>query len=423
MKTKLKAFSYIFILLHFSNAIFCQTTIFGNILTDTTLTLSSSPFIVTSNLVVFEDAILTVEPGVELKFNENTGIILRGKLVSIGTETERIIYTSNLSNPTLGSWNGINTIGVTDPIGEGNQITMKYSDGLYSNNFVNLDLAYHGPYIFQNCNFMYNNSVNYDGGSPVTQFDSCTFFNNNTGLNPFQFQSKIAHCSFINNIDGAIGVDIADSCFFIGNTGIALLPHIATTACYFESNNIAVHGNFNSTNSIFRNNQISENEIGVEINSFFGNTIDFSGNTICENVLNINLTSPNNADLSNNCWCDLAENGISDLINDNLDDTSLGHVTFNPIGINCENNDLGIFHEQNNSSLSIFPNPFQEKLTVNSIESEISFIELIDIQGRLIMENSFIQTVTLDTSELEKGIYLFRINSNNVIKEGKISKN
>lgn len=66
----------------------------GNISKDSTLTLEGSPYLVEANLVVKNGATLTIEPGVRLKFNPSVGMTIRGTLKAMGTESNKIVFTS-----------------------------------------------------------------------------------------------------------------------------------------------------------------------------------------------------------------------------------------------------------------------------------------------------------------------------------------
>ena len=81
---------------------YAQTNVDGNISTNTTWTLSGSPYIVISPVIVEEGVTLTIEPGVIVRFNRNpwdsigyeSGYLrVRGYLVALGTETDSIIFT------------------------------------------------------------------------------------------------------------------------------------------------------------------------------------------------------------------------------------------------------------------------------------------------------------------------------------------
>jgi hypothetical protein len=105
-----------------------DTTVGGTISTDTIWTVSGSPYIVTSTITVQgtdgADGIttLTIEPGVQVKFNSGLYIAIGytsgspGALVAQGTSVDPIVFTSNLANPSPGDWKGIRFFLTADPV-------------------------------------------------------------------------------------------------------------------------------------------------------------------------------------------------------------------------------------------------------------------------------------------------------------------
>ena len=67
----------------------------GTIQLDTTWTNTSDPYIITDNIVVHENATLTVDPDVEIRFQGFYSIKVEGIIEAIGTESEPIILTSD----------------------------------------------------------------------------------------------------------------------------------------------------------------------------------------------------------------------------------------------------------------------------------------------------------------------------------------
>ncbi|MEM9774966.1 MAG: right-handed parallel beta-helix repeat-containing protein, partial [Chloroflexota bacterium] len=84
-----------------------HTEVGGPIATDTTWTLSNSPYEVVESIDVWEEATLTIEPGVILKFHAGKGMRINGELIASGSSNNPIIFTSNLDDPSPGDWGDI----------------------------------------------------------------------------------------------------------------------------------------------------------------------------------------------------------------------------------------------------------------------------------------------------------------------------
>ena len=183
-KTQLSAL-FIFI----SSIGYSQTNISGGIYQNTTWSPTGNPYIATGNVVVFEDVTLTIEPGVIVRFKSGASLEIRGKLIAIGNASDSIKFTSNLNSPSINSWKGIIVKGTNNNTGDGNQVTMEYCAGEYAYFFIDLNIAYEGPYIFRHCYFRHNYQTNDDGGLPETLFEFCRFDSNINaiGFSSFEF--------------------------------------------------------------------------------------------------------------------------------------------------------------------------------------------------------------------------------------------
>jgi Secretion system C-terminal sorting domain len=398
-----------------------QTYVSGGIYSNTTWSVSNSPYIVTSDIVVFDGVTLNIQPGVIVKFDLNVGIELRGKLVAIGSVTDSITFTSSLSVPAMNNWKGFKVIGNTNPLGIGNQVTMEYCKGLCATKFMDLDIAYHGPYNFKHCSFSHNYQVNYDGGSPSTIFEDCYFSENNTALNYCQFYSRVSNSQFINNVNGVNGMQNVDSCYFFGNTGIALSPYGSTVACKVENNNIGVSCYFNSANNNFINNEIYNNTIGIDMLTYFnGGSITFTGNTICNNLsYNLKLFTQNNADLSNNCWCTNDSATVRSSLVDGYSNISFGLVSFMPLANSCYQSNL-LVNEPRIESIDvskIYPNPFSESaiLEFHNPNSESVAVQIFATSGKQIRSFDGITSnfLELRKENLSNGLYFYQIRNQN----------
>jgi parallel beta-helix repeat protein len=98
------------------------TEVCGRISASTTWTVSGSPYVATCDVSVYADtspfdtpavpAVLTIEPGVVVKFNPGAGLSIgslanAGGLVAQGTDTNPIVFTSSQTFPAPGAWDGI----------------------------------------------------------------------------------------------------------------------------------------------------------------------------------------------------------------------------------------------------------------------------------------------------------------------------
>jgi len=91
-----------------------NTQVSGEITVDTVWTLDKSPYIVVDDVVVKRGVTLTIEPQVEIRFERDKGLIVKGILTADGSaeftpsdESELIKSTSNRSMPDMGDWRGI----------------------------------------------------------------------------------------------------------------------------------------------------------------------------------------------------------------------------------------------------------------------------------------------------------------------------
>ena len=161
------------------NAYYNVTLLSGEFTESQTWTAANSPYLVTGDLDFLEDASLTIEPGVEVRFIPNyddrglgdanrTEIrVERGNIVAVGTEADSIIFTTTDPDPTDGDWGKISRASnATDAVTQ------------YSSSIV-------GSKVFRQLELRNNQGNN----SPATQSDirtmyveNCTFQNGGHGL-------------------------------------------------------------------------------------------------------------------------------------------------------------------------------------------------------------------------------------------------
>jgi hypothetical protein len=91
---------------------------------------------------------------------------------------------------------------------------------------------------------------------------------------------------------------------------------------------------------------------------------------------------------------------------------------------------LAIFKHPEPAHFSVYPNPFSDKLNITTKTNDPLEITLFDITSRKLLHQQFTNTLTLNTSHLSKGIYIYELrpvpfssgNKNAVIKKGKVVK-
>jgi parallel beta-helix repeat protein len=90
--------------------VLAQTNVGGLICGNTTWTTANSPYVVTSSVVIGCGATLTIQPGVEVRFNSGLGITVgsqafgAGTLKAQGTSGSKILFRSNIQPQNPGAW-------------------------------------------------------------------------------------------------------------------------------------------------------------------------------------------------------------------------------------------------------------------------------------------------------------------------------
>jgi parallel beta-helix repeat protein len=100
---------------------------------DTTWTASQSPIILLGRILVPAGVTLTVQAGTEVQLSGLYYILVYGKLLAEGTESQRIRFTSDKSSPARGDWGGIYFYPESDPASILHYCTIEYADtyGVY----------------------------------------------------------------------------------------------------------------------------------------------------------------------------------------------------------------------------------------------------------------------------------------------------
>ncbi|HOW35735.1 MAG TPA: hypothetical protein PL155_04915, partial [Candidatus Omnitrophota bacterium] len=101
----------IFLFLFITVPAFADTIVSSDITSNTTWTLTGSPYIIAVDVNVRNGAVLTIEPGVQVKFESQKGLYIgysqTGGLFAQGATDNPVIFTSNQTTPTAGDWKAI----------------------------------------------------------------------------------------------------------------------------------------------------------------------------------------------------------------------------------------------------------------------------------------------------------------------------
>ena len=332
MKNPLLILSAIFFSLSLSSQ--AQTYVSGGIYTNTTWTPENSPYIVIGDVAVFETFTLTILPGVEVRFDDDKMLDIRGSLIAVGTSSDSIKFTSNSPVPSSSSWKYIK-------IEYQSNMTLRYALIEYSLGGVFYDNGGFTTYLINNCRFSSNDAA-ISGNRLYGQqnVDSCLFHNNGVGIKATYLElCLINQCNFTNNHTGISETSFATitNCNFRYNSveGLSAWESLIQN-CNFENNETGLSFSFSggSDAGSLISNSIQNNNLGLVITGNLPRAI-CKYNMFCNNlVYNVKNTGQySGADLTLNCWCSSDSAYIESTIYDGKDDISVGLVYFMPFQI------------------------------------------------------------------------------------------
>ncbi|VAW49570.1 FIG00566442: hypothetical protein [hydrothermal vent metagenome] len=243
----------------------------GIITSDTTWTLEASPVNIIENVYVNSGVTLTIEPGVEVRFNGNYYLRVYGAMLAEGTENARIKFTSSKASPAANDWASIVL---------GNGSIIRYATIEYGN--IGLSVS----------------------DSPL--IENSIIQNNNNGIDLGISSAEVNNNIILNNLNYGIRVTPA-------NYGIEVTPTITNNKIIRNDRGIHIfNGNITPVNPIINNNFIAEN---VSYNLYITNSGDTSTQII---------------DAENNWWGSALVSEIEASIYDNQDNLLFPIVDYEP---------------------------------------------------------------------------------------------
>ena len=192
-----------------------STSISGSLTGNTTWTLAGSPYLVTGDVTVPNGVTLTIDPGVQVIFNQYTALWVDGQLNASGTAGAPVVFTG--SSQTAGWWRGVQ-------VQTAGAAILGYAEVAYSgySEFVGLLKSGSGALSVSNSTFhdMAGDGMRVAGNTGTVSLTSVTLNNNSgaglrlSGAGPVTGQG----CIFRDNGQYGILQDIGDSFAYTGNS-------------------------------------------------------------------------------------------------------------------------------------------------------------------------------------------------------------
>jgi hypothetical protein len=219
------------------------THVSGKITTDTTWTLDASPYVVDGSVRVMQGVVLTIDPGVVVKFNGQFGTLwVDGSLSAVGTPLQRIVFTSIQDDsvagdtgddgPTAGAPGQWYTISFMDA----SSGFVQYADINYGG-YGSANHAYGGVHLqdgalatFDNDRFLWNQRSGLQIGSNSGAIVSnCEFAGNANGISILNASLDLSSTTLHDNSDSGI--------FIVASSAYTGLP-VAVTGNQIENNGV-----------------------------------------------------------------------------------------------------------------------------------------------------------------------------------------
>lgn len=278
---------------------------------DTIWTLVDSPFVVSKDIIVYPNATLTIEPGVEVRFGEFSLTVL-GVLFANGT-SKPITFTSNRMLPQKGDWNGI------------------IFNGIQKSTLINCFVKYAtNGILVENGNVDIINSFISLSQNGITALDGILNIQNTT----------VSQCSQDGIITDNSEVTIQNSIIMENEgNGISITGDGPATV---QWNMIMANGNGvlltgDQTSRIYINqNKISANkENGIQIDAESHSQITISYNNISSNTNGIYISTPTSTYITNNS---ISYNAIGVLYDRGSHTANYNDIYANEMGMDVELN-------------------------------------------------------------------------------------
>jgi parallel beta-helix repeat protein len=159
----------------------------GSITVDTSVANPGIPYFVDATVRVDNNAVLTIDPGVELQFDSDTnlyiGFIDPGKLMAQGTDDANIIFTSGQASPAPGDWRGLYFSDKADDDSIIGHAVVEYGGSTTNSNDGNISVYNSSPTI-ESCAIRHSitHGINLRGSSAIPNLSCNTITANDVGI-------------------------------------------------------------------------------------------------------------------------------------------------------------------------------------------------------------------------------------------------
>lgn len=409
------------------------TFIQGSIAQNTTWTIEDNPYIVIGDVTVLPNVNLSIDSGVVVKFSGYYKIrIAGGQLMITGTDSSKVIFTSNQPTPSTGDWNTI--FFDADSYGEISNTIIEYSTkGISTDNT--------SP-VISDCEIRNNlYGIYIEGTESHPTISKCTISSNQYGIYGYWAswgiwtRITVSECIVSQNTN--TGINNEESYFLIQNCIISKNTVYGIRSCNDEINHNIITSNGIGISTKKRTsityNTIRYNEIGVKVGKYPGwvtiNNNNLYGSSSYDAVYQGGYDD-GEVDATNNWWGTTNVDSIEAHIYDIFDNANLsGWFNFQPfledsvlVTVLVTVIDDGIQVIPFNLSLyQNYPNPFNPTTTIRYALPEKSKVTLTiyNIAGQVVdilvnqTNNPGYYSVQWDASKVGSGVYFYRIHSGN----------
>ena len=172
-----------------------QTDVTENVATNTTWGTTGSPYILQGNIYVTSGSILTIDPGVIVKFDAGARLETHAgcSIVANGTVGNEILFTSSSGTPAPYAWNAVY-------VSQSPASSFSYCIFEYGN--FNLYIAQSDPTVSHCTSRKSGYGITCDGASP--QIESCDVVENGSGIVVYgPVSAPVVHnCNLYDNPSG-----------------------------------------------------------------------------------------------------------------------------------------------------------------------------------------------------------------------------